>query len=864
VESNIYRYITKRSLRLQLLLIGISFVLGLGLNPLMLSLSKRIINEAVRRANLEALVWLCGAFLGAVVAQGALKYFKQNLEGYISETMLRDLRSELHARILRFPLPHFRNTSTGQLVAMIIGEVEDLGNFFGEALSTPAFHGAMLVGTIVFMVVNNPWMALMGVALFPVQIWLVRKLQRRVSQMSRERVKMVRGMSDRIQEAAASVQEIHANDTAAYESLGYRGLLQRIFQLRFRIYNLKYLIKWINNFLEKLGQFFLLFVGGWFIITRPDSFDVGALVAFLQAYSQLNEPWRELVNYFQQKENARVKYEQVIANFDVPGLRPEFSLDDGIPEGVPTLQGAYELRGTTVVLDGTTTALERVQLSTQPGQHIAVVGPGGSGKSTLALVLAKLYTYSGTALLDGTELTQVPSALAGRQIAFVGSEPRAFTGTVFENLVYGLRHRPAGQQAGDAHSGALAVAGPDDWLDLTPLGVADRAGLIAAVLEAVRVVGLDGDLYALGLRATIDPAKQPESAERLLTARRLVTERFAAEGGEAAVEFFDRERFAAYASIGENILFGYSSAPGLAAERLAEHEHFRRVIVEVGLRDPLLVLGTELTREMVEIFKDIPADHELFTNFSLITASELPEYVRLVGRLERAEATGLPAEDQQRLLQLALRLIPARHRLGQIDDDAAFQERVIAARRRFAETLSPDLGPTFAAYDRTRYFDGGTILENILFGKVVATSSAGVKKVNALVEEVISTNGLREVVMEAGLAFHVGLGGSRLSPAQRQRIAIARALLKRPHILILDEAVGALDADKRAEMHQRITSAMKGRTVIAVVDRLDLARHYERVLVLEAGKVADSGTYDELIAKEGLFRDLAVQAGVAV
>jgi ABC-type multidrug transport system fused ATPase/permease subunit len=56
---------------------------------------------------------------------------------------------------------------------------------------------------------------------------------------------------------------------------------------------------------------------------------------------------------------------------------------------------------------------------------------------------------------------------------------------------------------------------------------------------------------------------------------------------------------------------------------------------------------------------------------------------------------------------------------------------------------------------------------------------------------------------------------------------------------------------------------MKSRTVIAVVERIDLARYYERVIVLEGGKVADGGSYDELIAKEGLFRDLAVQAGIA-
>jgi ABC-type multidrug transport system fused ATPase/permease subunit len=150
----------------------------------------------------------------------------------------------------------------------------------------------------------------------------------------------------------------------------------------------------------------------------------------------------------------------------------------------------------------------------------------------------------------------------------------------------------------------------------------------------------------------------------------------------------------------------------------------------------------------------------------------------------------------------------------------------------------------------------------MLFGKVLATSSRAVKRVNALVEEVITTHNLRGVVMEAGLDYHVGQSGSRLSLLQRQKVALARALLKRPHILILDAAVSALEAQKRAEMHERVTGVMKGRTVIAVVDRLDLARYYDRVVVLDAGKVAEVGTYQELAAKEGLFRSLAAQAGI--
>ncbi len=857
METNLYRYIIRRSLKPQLVLVGIIFLLAV-LNPYMLSLTKQIINKAIGKGDLHLLVWLCTLYLGAVLASGALKYVRQNLEGLISERMLRNLRSELYERILRFPLPHFRNTSTGQLVAMILGEVEDLGNFFGEALSVPAFQGSMLLGTLGFMVYQNPWMALAGMTLFPVQVWLVRKLQRRVTQLSRERVRLVRRLSDKIQESVGGIQEIYANDTLAYEATGFRGQLQNIFQVRLKIYNLKYLVKWINNFLEKFGVFVLLLFGGWLIIRHPGSFDVGGLVAFLQAYNQLNEPWRELINYFQQKENARVKYEQVIANFDPPGLRPEFPLEERLPDPVPDLAGAYDARGATVLLDGGVRALDQLQLSLRPLQHVAVVGTAGSGKSTLILVLSKLYGYTGTVLLDAIELAQLPSAVAGRQIAYVGAEPRLFTGSVFDNLIYGLRHQPV---APGGPPPALASGdGVVEWLDLTPVGAPDRAGVVAAVLEAARLVGLDDDLFALGLRSTIDPAKRPDIAERLLVARRLVAERFAHEGGEAVVEFFDEDRFAHYASIGENILFGQSTLPVLAVERLAESTHFRRVIAEVGLREELLRLGAEIAREMVEIFRDIPADNELFANFSLITAAELPEYTRLVSRLERASAETLPPEDQERLIALSLRLVPARHRLGRIDEP--FMARIVQARRRFAETLPPALAGSFAPYDRGLYFAGGTLLENMLFGKVVATSSLAVKKVNAIVEEVIVAHGLREVILEAGLEYHVGLAGSRLSPSQRQKVALARALIKRPHILLLDQAVSTLEPDKRTALHQRLTVALKGRALIAVVDRLDLARYYDQVVVLDAGKVAEVGTYRELVGREGLFRHLATQAGI--
>jgi ABC-type multidrug transport system fused ATPase/permease subunit len=90
-------------------------------------------------------------------------------------------------------------------------------------------------------------------------------------------------------------------------------------------------------------------------------------------------------------------------------------------------------------------------------------------------------------------------------------------------------------------------------------------------------------------------------------------------------------------------------------------------------------------------------------------------------------------------------------------------------------------------------------------------------------------------------------------------------LLKRPDILIMDVALSALEPGERVELHRRILTAMKDRTVIAAVERPDLARLYDRVVVLDAGAVVETGTYRELMARESsVLRRLAVEAGVRV
>jgi subfamily B ATP-binding cassette protein MsbA len=143
-----------------------------------------------------------------------------------------------------------------------------------------------------------------------------------------------------------------------------------------------------------------------------------------------------------------------------------------------------------------------------------------------------------------------------------------------------------------------------------------------------------------------------------------------------------------------------------------------------------------------------------------------------------------------------------------------------------------------------------TIAANISLGNPVANIDE--------IEQAARVANAHDFIMQKEENYQTNIGdrGSKLSGGERQRVTIARAVLKNPPILILDEATSSLDTESERLVQDAINKMMANRTSIVIAHRLSTIRHADEIIVLQKGKIVERGTHDTLIAQNGFYRKL--------
>jgi ABC-type multidrug transport system fused ATPase/permease subunit len=799
-----------------------------------LELPKRIINLLEGRDlpagilgyefdRLEYLMILSFAFLLVVLISGLLKYILNVYRGALGERVLRRFRFELYERILRFPMPHFKRVSQGELIPMIMAETELLGEFIGESFTLPVFQGGILLTYLFFIFEQDPFLGLAAIALYPFQLYVIPRLQKRVNDLSKERVATARNLSGRIGETVSGIGEVHANDTSHFERAHIGQRLGKIYLIRFAIYKRKFFIKFLNNFIAQLTPFFFYSVGGYFVL-RGD-LSIGSMVAVLVAYKDLSGPWKELLRYYQRMEDIRVKHAQIIQQFN------------------PQNMLAAEI-------------IDHTSFKFPIDQHYAAVGLGNSGKDELAFLVSRLTNpSSGSITVGDRKMEDIPESITGKRLGYVGAGAFMFNGTVYDNICYALKHQPISKQGGDEskeienerllsrQAGNSPHRYDDDWIDHTSLGLENPEQLVARIIETLTCVELDDEVYQFGLLSHVDQSKNTELTSRVMEARKQLHDKFREPDIARLVEPFDQEKYNLNMTVSENLLFGTVYGESINAEQLIDNPLIHKVLGEFFLDQEFLNAGVQITEIMLDLFSDVEPDSELFEQFSFINADDLPEFNKLLQQTRQDGVENLQQSDKRRLMSLPFKLIVARHRLGLITEP--IQQTILEARRRIhALAETEDLGIEF--FDESSYNPRISVQDNILFGKLAYGQAHGQQKVNALIADVVETLGLRNEIIAAGLDYEVGVAGGRLSPVQRQKLGLARALLKAPDFLVINEALSSLDPASQRRMIDSVKKEMQGRGILWVLGRVQLAEQFDAVVVMERGKILDTGSFAEM------------------
>ncbi len=826
VNRSLLSWIFPGNLHLQIMVI-LTIGVMVVTRVLPLEMQKRIVNEAISLRKIDMLFTYCAIYLVAVVSASLLKLLINYLQTLITQRVTANMRKALYDHILTLPLSFFRTTQPGMVVNALVNELTLPGNFIGMAVAVPGSNIFTLLGFAGYLFWLNPLLAGVSLSIYPIVTLLLPLLQKKVNRANKQRVDISRDLSSNIAESISGIHEIQAQGASAIEKIKFNRIVDRLRKIRVVWSLYRFGIKTLNNFFTSLGPFLIFVLGGY--LTIQGNLELGALVAFLSAQEKLYDPWKELIEFYQVYQDGAVSYYRTMEYFDLEPERAAPPLDRPVYE----LEGAVEVANLSFVTPDGIKLLDDVSFRLNQGEHLALVGFSGSGKSTLALCMGRLYRHThGRALLGGIDLSKMTPKDVVANIGFVSQSPFIFSGTIKENLLYSWEalHREDGTSPGEGEPSL------DDLI-----AVAQQAGIFIDVLR-------------FGLNSVVHQGRQPELVEAVIRIRRKFKSHYGEEL-EDMVEFFNEDEYLYNSSVAANLIFGTLQNETYDMDDLIHHAGFQEFLDQADLTIPLLILASELTIQTVDILKIMPPTR-IFFEQSPMTADEFEFYQDLSEQLQRGKKFyDLPEVEKTGLLKLALRFTPDKHKMGSL---TPFLEKLIlSGRAMFRDFMVANDPQRIQFFQKDNYIYSETILNNILFGTIKSERADIREQIDQKIITLLIEEDFLEAVVEIGMQFNVGSKGDRLSGGQRQKLAIARVLLKKPRILILDEATSALDNKSQTRIQKILDFSYKGKkTVIAVVHRLDIVKDYDQVAVMKAGKIVEMGTYSELIEKKGMLYEL--------
>lgn len=851
LEHSLLSFIWRHSAGQQLLLLLLT-VASFPILYVSLEIPKFIINGVIQGHDFPrhvlgmeigqtTFLWLlCLAFLACVFANGVIKMQLSIYRGIVGERLIRRLRFALIAQLMRFPLQRFHSVSQGEVVSMVTAEAEPLTGTMGDAFAQPVFQLGQMLTIIVFLFVQSPWLGLAGVALIPLQAYLIPAMQREVNRMHHRRVAYVRQLSERIGESISGAGDLRINGGAPRRLAEFGHLLGDLFFIRLDIFKRKFLIKFVNNFITQLTPFFFFAVGGYLVIIGQLS--AGALIAAIAAARDIADPWRELLLYWNSAQEASSRYEHIVTQFSPPGMLPA-ALAQGRPAEIPHLDGPLRLDGVTITDTAGNLLLDQIELEIPGGAMVAIQCPDAAARQALAEVIARNRPVAaGKVEIAGHDIAELHQGVLAARIGVASSMPYIFRSSIATNIQMPLRVAPVEGNGANPSSPPVmeAVRAGNDfepidgpWLDAGASGLDDEQAIRDWWLKIIDTMGTRSFLLERALDCYLEPDRHGALAEQVIGLKDAVAASLKADDLADRVRYFDAEAFNPGLSVGENLLFAVrrrSSAGGLPEL----DPTFFQVLEQLDIAGPLTAFAADLTSALMRAFGEVGPRHPLLRRLTQIG----PDFFERLRIIDAKRASGRPLDATDRASLLALPFAITADELGS-SFPPGFDAALVEARKAYGATLRALAGGAFRAIESSVFNYNLTVLDNLLSGTLTG-SQIDLRRIRGIAQEALTTGGLAgDFVLLIG-ETDTGLAGANLSPVARERIGFARAVIRKPDVLILDHALASQSPVEREAMRTRLRALLPASTIVFLEAEFPKREGFDMFIEIRGGRVLGS------------------------